>query len=199
MGTWTVGASRRDEAAEAGEALSHAMRTNPNHVAVWGEDERARRRQQALMTGILAGTRPADVLVARSDGRIVGVLRMVDATRCQLSTRQQLRMLPGILATQKGSTGRLLGWLRTWSRHDPDEAHWHLGPVGVLPDRQGGGVGSALMEAFVARVDDDGSAAYLETDKPENVGFYERFGFETTGEDQVHGVDNWFMWRAARP
>ena len=32
--------------------------------------------------------------------------------------------------------------------------------------------------------------AYLETDKRENVAFYERFGFEVVGEHKVLGVHN---------
>ncbi|MGH3144285.1 MAG: GNAT family N-acetyltransferase, partial [Rubrobacter sp.] len=59
----------------------------------------------------------------------------------------------------------------------------------------GRGVGSKLMEAFCARVDEAGDAAYLETDKPINVRFYERFGFETVGAEDVLGVPNWYMLR----
>jgi hypothetical protein len=39
---------------------------------------------------------------------------------------------------------------------------------------------------------------YLETDKTENVRFYERFGFEVIGEEPVIGVPNWFMRRGPR-
>jgi hypothetical protein len=35
----------------------------------------------------------------------------------------------------------------------------------------------------------------LETDKPENVRLYERFGFEVRCHAFVLGVQNWFMWR----
>ena len=52
----------------------------------------------------------------------------------------------------------------TWAKHDPEEPHWHLGPVAV--------------------------DAHLETDRPENVSFYERFGFEIVGEQEVLGVPN---------
>ena len=52
------------------------------------------------------------------------------------------------------------------------------------------------MDRFCATVDAAGGVAYLETDKPENVGYYERFGFETVGEVDVLGVTNWFMRRA---
>ena len=51
------------------------------------------------------------------------------------------------------------------------------------------------MDHFCTIVDAAGDAAYLETDKPENVGYYERFGFETIGELDVLGVRNWFMRR----
>ena len=62
---------------------------------------------------------------------------------------------------------------------------------------QGKGVGSLLMRVFCVRMDAAGEDAYLETDKPENVRFYERFGFEVVGEGEVLGVTNWFMLRRA--
>ena len=60
---------------------------------------------------------------------------------------------------------------------------------------QGMGIGSALLREFCAKMDASGETAYLETDKPENVRFYERFGFEVIGEEYVLGVPNWFMTR----
>jgi hypothetical protein len=39
------------------------------------------------------------------------------------------------------------------------------------------------------------SLAYLETDRPENVRLYEKFGFVTTSEALVLGTPNWFMQR----
>jgi ribosomal protein S18 acetylase RimI-like enzyme len=88
-------------------------------------------------------------------------------------------------------------WLGTWSKHDLDERHWHLGPIAVDAPLQGRGIGSNLMRAFCARMDASGEVAYLETDKEINVRFYERFGFEVVGEQEVIGVPNWFMLRRA--
>jgi hypothetical protein len=51
------------------------------------------------------------------------------------------------------------------------------------------------MEEHCRRLDSAGDLGYLETDKPENVRFYERFGYELVGEDDVIGVRNWFMHR----
>jgi len=42
------------------------------------------------------------------------------------------------------------------------------------------------------------SIGYLETDKRENVRFYERFGFEVIAREPVIGVPNWFMRREPR-
>ena len=92
----------------------------------------------------------------------------------------------------------LVEWMRAWGGRDPDEPHFHLGPVAADAGKQGRGIGSALLEAFCTRVDQDAAVAYLETDKAENVGFYARFGFETVAEADVIGVPNWFMRRSPR-
>ncbi len=86
-----------------------------------------------------------------------------------------------------------------WAKLDPKQPHWHFGPFAVLPERQGQGIGSQLLTYFCEHVDRLGAAAYLETDKPENVRLYQRFGFEVTSEKPVLGVPNWFMWRSPRP
>ena len=52
-----------------------------------------------------------------------------------------------------------------------------------------------MLERFCARMDDEGEMAHLETDNPENVRFYERFGFATVDEAEVLGIPNWFMRR----
>lgn len=64
----------------------------------------------------------------------------------------------------------------------PNEPHWYLPVIAADPPRQGRGLGAALMEAALARVDRDGLPAYLESSNPRNIPFYERFGFEAVGE-----------------
>ena len=62
------------------------------------------------------------------------------------------------------------------------EPHWYLPLIAADPARQGQGLGTALMEAAVARIDADGRPAYLESSNPRNLPLYERFGFERVGE-----------------
>ena len=89
-------------------------------------------------------------------------------------------------------------WLGEWARRDPDTVHYHLGPVAVLPEFQRQGIGKLMMKHFCKRVDEVGAIAYLETEMPENVSFYEKSGFSVTEKVKILGVPNWFMTRPAQ-
>ena len=93
---------------------------------------------------------------------------------------------------------RALRMAAEWEKREPEERHWHLGPLAVEPGLQGMGIGSEMVERFCAKMDAAGDTAYLETDRRENVRLFERFGFEALEEAPVLGVPNWFMLRRAR-
>ena len=147
------------------------------------------------MLGLTLKHAPGRVPSAKDGGRIVGVMRMVEAPRCYPSPVQRLIQMSLMLTTLRGRLPRVLEWLSIWAKHDPRQPHWHLGPLGVLPERQGQGIGSRLLESFCEHLDQLQAAGYLETDRPENVRLYERFGFSVTGEAPVYGARSWFMWR----
>ncbi len=76
------------------------------------------------------------------------------------------------------------------------ERHWHLAALGVRPDAQHRGVGRALLEAFLERVDEAAAAAYLETGRAELVAWYRTVGFGVRSELTVPGgMRAWTMWR----
>jgi len=68
----------------------------------------------------------------------------------------------------------------------------------VEPGVQGLGVGAALLAAICERLDADGELGWLETDKPENVVFYRRHGFDVDVEERRLGFPIWFMRRTPR-
>ena len=111
------------------------------------------------------------------------------------SATQMLRFAPLLAASGPVTTSRIVRWLRAWSLRDPAERHSHLGPVAVDAHLQRQGIGSQMMAAYCALLDGAGQAGYLETDKPENVAFYELSGFKTVADAEVLGVPNWFMRR----
>ena len=72
----------------------------------------------------------------------------------------------------------------------------YLGTLGVDPALQARGVGTALLNRWLAGLDRKAIGAYLETDRVENLAFYRRAGFEVVGETRVQGVVIWRMQRA---
>ena len=81
----------------------------------------------------------------------------------------------------------------------PEFAHWYLPFFGVDSALQGNGLGGALMKHCLGILDASGLPAYLETSNPRNIPFYERHGFEVTGEAQAGACPPvTFMLRAAQ-
>lgn len=193
-----IGALDAPEVGEALSVISRGMRDNPIHVAAFGDDPRRRMQSLRRFFGAAFAVMGLQehMLVARGeDGTIVGVMGMMPPGDCLPGPGQQLRMLPALLRNGPRAAGRTMSWLGAWAKRDPDERHWHFGPLAVDAHLQGMGIGSKLLRVFSARMDAAGDGAYLETDKPINVRLYERFGFEVVGEQEVLGVPNWFMLR----
>jgi N-acetylglutamate synthase-like GNAT family acetyltransferase len=90
------------------------------------------------------------------------------------------------------------GLIQVESRH-PKPPHWYLAVLGTEPDRQGEGLGSALLHRVLDDCDRDEVPAYLETGTERNVGFYVRHGFEVSEEMRLpKGPPIWLMWREPR-
>ncbi len=84
--------------------------------------------------------------------------------------------------------------------HPSGRAHEYLWMIGVVPERQGEGLGTALIESVLDRCDREGLPAYLEASSARGKALYERLGFEFTGRalDLPDGPRMWPMWREPR-
>ncbi|AXL90894.1 GNAT family N-acetyltransferase [Streptomyces sp. CB09001] len=84
--------------------------------------------------------------------------------------------------------------------HPSGRAHAYLWMIGVVPGRQGEGLGTALIESVLDRCDREGLPAYLEASSARGKALYERLGFEFTGRalDLPDGPRMWPMWREPR-
>jgi ribosomal protein S18 acetylase RimI-like enzyme len=115
------------------------------------------------------------------------------------------RMTPAQLVS--GTPGFLRGFgsnvtnaVRTLStiekRHPESPPHYYLAALGTRPEHQGKGIGSSLLRPVLARCDEEGVGAYLESSKERNIPFYSRHGFSLTGEIRLpKGPLVWPMWR----
>lgn len=185
---------------DAARLLAASMRDNPLHERVFAGAGPGLEPllAQAFARLLHRQLRIGHVFGAWEGERLLGVAAMVPPGHCQPGLRETLAML-AILARSRAlrHLPRIGRWLRTWARHDPRFAHWHLGPAAVDRAWQGQGIGTRLMAAVCERLDREQGVGYLETDKPENVRLYRRGGFEVVGERRVLGVPNWFMVRRA--
>jgi ribosomal protein S18 acetylase RimI-like enzyme len=179
--------------------LARGMRDNPNHVAAFGEDPSLRLLRLGRFLESLQTIAPWEVLAARDDeGTIVGVLALTKPSRCGLPSVREAPALSRHSDDNPEMTLRIAEWLKAWNEVHPRERHWHFGPMAVEASLQGRGIGSELLRVFCAQLDAGREDAYLETDRVQNVRFYERFGFEVVGERTVLGARNWFMIRRPR-
>ncbi len=173
--------------------LANAFVTNPLHVCAFGPQ---RLDQNRLFFRIgLRRMFSGQSFVALADGDVCGYMHfnafpycLPPAEEVPLSTADLLKPLGDALP-------QIIKWVSRWCRLDPEEPHVHLGPIGVAPQAQGQGVGSALMRQYLEHLENEGAPGYLETDRAENVGFYERFGFVVRREEMLIGTPVWYMWR----
>jgi ribosomal protein S18 acetylase RimI-like enzyme len=138
------------------------------------------------------------------DGPTIGAAALWDPPgRWKQSVREQLMMMPSFILGfgLRLTVGRRLGeLLEQMKRQHPEEPHWYLAVIGSDTAVRGKGYGQALMRSRLDRVDAEHAPAYLESSKPENVPYYQRFGFEVTGEIVLPqgGPTLWPMWRQPR-
>jgi len=76
-----------------------------------------------------------------------------------------------------------------------DGPHWYLAAIGTRPNLQGAGLGSALVELGTAQADASQLPCYLETGTESNVAFYQKRGFDVTGQAEVYGFTVFGMVR----
>ena len=66
--------------------------------------------------------------------------------------------------------------------HPHARPHWYLSFLATHPDHRGQGLGVALLEECLARIDAEELPGYLESTYPANNRLYERLGFARVGE-----------------
>jgi ribosomal protein S18 acetylase RimI-like enzyme len=112
---------------------------------------------------------------------------------------EQMKLLPMFL--------RLCGFPRllrgsamadAMEKHHPHTPHFYLAFIAVAPRLQGMGLGGAMLEANLKRIDAAGMPAYLENSNPKNTRLYERAGFKTQKSIAPPGAPPLLaMWRDA--
>jgi hypothetical protein len=162
--------------------LARAFRDNPLNVAVIGGT--AERRLRVNLHGMRAllptAARWARVAAADRSGRMLGALIATPPLCYPVPPAPLPSRIRCLLGQGPGVTRRWAAVFRALDALHPREPHWYLAT-------------SSLLEW----ADRDALPAYLETDRPENVSFYERLGFRVEQEVEVLGAPIWRMLRPA--
>lgn len=176
--------------------LASAFVTNPLHVSAFGPERYDQNRLffhigvQHMFVG--------HALVAVLDGEVKGFVHFTASPQCLPPPEQMPAVAESLFKPLGVAVPLLVDWFTTWCRLDPEDPHVHLGPIGIAPSAQGQGVGTALMNCYLRHLERQRAAGYLETDRPENVEFYKKFGFVVQCEEQLIDTPTWYMWRPAK-
>ena len=173
--------------------LANAFVSNPLHLAAFGA---GRIDQNRLFFRI--GLRQmflGQAFVVLADGAVGGYVHFNASPHCLPAPEEVPLAVATLLKPLGEAIPQVIRWYSRWCRLDPDEPHIHLGPIGVAPSLQRQGTGTALMRHYVAYLAHENAAGYLETDRRENVEFYQKFGFTVQREEELLGTPIWYMWR----
>ncbi len=192
--------ARRDEIPALADVLSRAFVHDPFYSFLAGEgSERSQRMREGWRAILRHGAANLSETYTTEDH--AGVAIWIPPGHGGLSALDSVRQLPSLARLTGWRRLRLVGSvmaaLEERHRHHMTEDHFYLSALGVEPDRQGGGIGSALTRPVLDRCDREGFPAYLETATARNVLLYERLGFGVVEEltlprTDVHG---WLMLR----
>ena len=184
------------EAEKVAEVDSYVYQNDPMTVAIHqsNSEETRKKRENSLIR--MYSNNPKETFVAVYEGKIIGFIRSFPC----IGLFKDLFYLEGeyeYIMSHKiedlSFEQRRKWWLMTMKIHDLDIPHSHVGPFGVLPQFQGKGVGSKLIEDYFTRL--EGVPSYLETFTAVNARFYEKRGYALIVTDDVLGMKGYWLLR----
>jgi GNAT superfamily N-acetyltransferase len=198
----TVVPLARGDLTVAARVLATALADDPGYRHLMPDESRRVGELTALYQMILADAVVyGRGLVTRIGGVVTGALTIyppgtypMTAARWGRAAARTLR----IAAQVREHSGNLIRFARLTAPAVPTDS-WYFEALGVRPDLQGAGRGSALLAAALALVDAAGEPSYLETMNPGNVAYYERIGYERIREPVPLAADGPWIVPMLRP
>lgn len=189
----SVRRARREDFRPLAAMLARAFYDDP--VTAWFYPNPARRLARTRRFFAIRMRQLADQELIFTTPDHAGAALWTQPGRWREDLRQSLMLLP-MLPVLLPRIVRSTRAVREIERRHPVVPHYYLSVLGTEPQQQGEGIGTALLAPVLHRCDRDGVAAYLESSKESNVGFYVRHGFTMTQRiDLPDGPPLWFMWR----
>ncbi|NNL85640.1 MAG: GNAT family N-acetyltransferase [Myxococcales bacterium] len=195
-----VRSARDEDLPAAADLLARAFRDNPLNRALLrgGESHRERANHAGLRATLPVSLRHGEILCASERRELAGVLIAAPPGSFPFPAPPVPKRLRAMWAQGARASQRFASLFEMLCARHPVVPHWYLATLGVEPERQGGGIGSRLLEAWLADVDRRVGTAYLETDRESSRRFYESVGFGVVDSFVFCGVRLWQMQRPSR-
>ncbi|MFZ5987712.1 MAG: GNAT family N-acetyltransferase [Bacillota bacterium] len=119
-----------------------------------------------------------------------------------VSLMRQLRFLVSGLGLMFKIPFKTFGFINEYMRFTtsvrPKSPHHYLVFMGVEPKMQGRGLGRKALEYIHSLVDEDplSTGIGLDTENPENVKLYNKFGYQLVAQKKIQGVTIYSMFRS---
>jgi GNAT superfamily N-acetyltransferase len=186
-----------EDAPRLADALARAFQDDPGWSHLLPDPSDRTRRLRLFFETELSGIALAQGLVWTTE-EVVGAAVWAPPEGWRVPITATIRETPPMVRV----FGRhlplaLRSRLRMEGRHPRKPPHWYLAFMGVAPEWQGRGLGTALMQPALEILDAAGTPAYLESSTPRSRALYQRNDFEVTGEFNLPsaGPPLWQMWR----
>lgn len=171
-------------APEIADTLAAAFVDDP--VLGWLLPDR-RRRPAALRSffaveaGAFALPHGSSVGVTDPDGTVTAAALVLPPGQWRRPLGLQARHAPRFVGIFRRRLVHALAVQATMEHHHPREPRLYISFMGVRPEAQGRGLGTAMLAELLAGCDARGRTAYLEASSPGNARLYRRHGFVTRG------------------
>ncbi|WP_315093615.1 GNAT family N-acetyltransferase [uncultured Cellulomonas sp.] len=178
----TVETLRAADIAEAATVLAAALAEDPGFVHLFPVRARRERELRALYRMTLSdAVRYGHAFVTRLNGTVTGAIALYPPGTYPMTPlrwwRQGLRIARIAVNTREHSLG-IIRFGDVTASGVPCDA-WYVEALGVRPDLQRAGRGKRLMATVFGLIDSASGPSYLETTKPDNVGYYTALGYSS--------------------
>ncbi|HYB97835.1 MAG TPA: GNAT family N-acetyltransferase [Candidatus Limnocylindrales bacterium] len=157
------------------EVLARAFAGDPFHQWLFPDAATRPQRQRKLFDRVLSLYLRNGKVFTTVDG--AGAALWDPPRESGPSLGEMLEFAVRVLPVFGSRAGRIARGMKPMVGLHPTAPHWYLSILGTDPLRQRSGVGRTLLRPILERCDREGLLAYLEASRPENVPYYERFGF----------------------
>jgi GNAT superfamily N-acetyltransferase len=181
------------DAATAGDLVARAFHGDPGPILCFPDPSERARQMPAFFTAMAHLALHQGEIHALGDPPVAVVLWFPPGAGDPTPDQLAAAGWDAVAAWDHGAYERLqtlMGHLDAErARLMAEEPYWHLTFFAVTPERQGQGLGSALVRPTIERIRNRGLPVYLESLTEHNARRYERCGFRVIAQGTVPGTD----------